>query len=380
MARSARRAGPTLRLPDRLLDALAVVEGEPLDRARVVERIAAGVTRLSARLVGEPDHPGPYLRDAALRSAYTAYYLPVNAPKLWPVLDFLEARGAAPVDGARVLELGAGPGTGCVGAGLWAESRGYHFALHATDVLAEASSSARSLFDALGWRDAQVGVFDALGSAAEPAPADLLLMFNVVNELPESQDARLVERIQRLLTSTGTLVVVEPASKEKSRRVLAFRDACVAAGLGLLGPCTHNDACPMRGRSDDWCHAEWRFERPPYLRAVDQRIGHVREVLKATWFALSAAPCAPLGGHRVVSRRFDEKGRTRAQVCGADGLHTWELQHRDVTPANRDWLDVSRYDRIDLRAVASDRPGRLAPATRCARLSDDADASTLPDS
>jgi len=377
MTRSARRAGPTLTLPDRLLDALAVVEGEPLDRARVLDRIAAGVTRLSARLVGEPDHPGPYLRDAALRSAYTAYYLPVNAPKLWPVLDFLEARGVAPVDGARVLELGAGPGTGCVGAGLWAESRGRRFSLHATDALAEASGSARSLFDALGWRDAQVGVFDALGSSGEPAPADLLLMFNVVNELPEAQDERLVERVRRLLRPMGTLVVVEPASKEKSRRVLAFRDACVRAGLSLLGPCTHHMACPMRARPDDWCHAEWRFERPAYLRAVDQRIGHVREVLKATWFALSSAQRGPLGGHRVVSRRFDEKGRTRAQVCGVDGLQTWELQHRDVTDANRDWLDLSRYDRIELRAVASDRPGRLARESGCARLSDDAEASTL---
>ena len=197
-------------------------------------------------------------------------------------------------------------------------------------------------------------------------------MMNVVNELPDSTDDALVGALDRVLHPSGLALVVEPAARGPSRRALALRDAFVRRGWRVPLPCPHDQVCPARARADDWCHDEWRFERPDFMAAVDARVGTRREVLKATWFVATRAPVERPSGPlmRVVGARVDEKGRCRAPACGSDGqLHLLELQGRDAAPHNRDLARASRFDllRVEGGAAVGDRL-RLSGEDRCERL------------
>jgi hypothetical protein len=239
-------------------------------------------------------------------------------------------------------------------------------------------ADARRLLGKLG-ADAGGGRVDLTAPLAPQvtgAPFDLVVMANVVNELAPEHDARLAAELRALLAPDGALLVVEPAARETSQRALALRDRLVAAGWQAALPCTHSRPCPALA-AGEWCHGAWRFERPDFVRAVDEAVGTRRESLKATWFA--ALPSPRLAEDptlvRVVSERFDPKGLARAVVCGADGRHLVELLQRDRTEANADFAACARHDllRLDgpLDPVGDAR--RLRRDTRCERLDSPAD-------
>lgn len=360
MTRNARRAGLALKLPDELLQALARLEGGPLDSGPVVRRIAAGVTRLNRGLTRERDGFAAYLRDPELRAAYRTYYLSTNAPKLWPILDRLQARGLLPA-GGRALELGCGPGTGAIGLHLWAREAGVSWRCRATDALPEAIACAKETAAALDL-PLETAVADLSKPLSLDGPFDLVMSLNVINELSPRHDARLADDLAAILAPGGLWIVVEPAAAEPSRRVLVLRDLALQRGWHVLAPCPSQHACPALAAADGWCHGEWHFERPAFMRAVDQQTGLRRDVLKATWFVLSRAPAPPVTDGlpgRVVSARRDQKGRSDVFVCAGGAIRHLELQTRDRTEANADFFDLSRHDLVSLSG-----PGVAAGATR----------------
>ncbi len=363
MGRRDRRHGDrVLRVPPPLLEAVGRVDRRAL--ARGVRALNEGLTRDREAFLG-----GAYLKDPALRAAYAAYYLCANAPKLLPILDELALRGALPSRRPlRMLDLGGGPGTAAAAVACWAES----LEATCTDLLAENVHDAVRLLGALGVsaKGQTVDLTKPLSVAG--GPFDLVVMANVVNELAAAHDERLAAELRPLLAPDGVLLVVEPAAREPSRRALAFRERLVAAGWGIALPCPHARPCPALA-AGDWCHGAWRFQRPDFVREVDEAVGTRRESLKATYFA--ALPGGPTAADptrlRVVSERFDPKGKSRAIVCGAGGRATLELRKRDRTAENEAFADVARHDllRIDGPLVPlADGTLRLAPETRCERL------------
>lgn len=347
-----RRAGPPLSVPDALLATLG-----PIDPRRIAPAVAA----TNAGLTGRAWLGRPYLRDDATREAYRTYYLCANAPKLWAVLDRLDLPNTL-----QVLELGAGPGTGVAALATWAQRSGRDLRHLVTDALDENLRDAQRLAEALG-RRVEAQKLELAGPWGVRGRFDLVVAMNVVCELPGALDPHLVAQLEAVTGPGGTVVVIEPASREASGRALALRDALVAAGWVPRWPCPHAAACPT-----GWCHAEWRFERPAFMAEVDRRVGTRREVLKATCFALRRGPVEREAGlARVISERHDEKGRSYLSVCRDGADRVVERQRRDVSDANRDFGAAVRFDllRIEGGAVVGDRL-RLGAGDTCARVED----------
>jgi ribosomal protein RSM22 (predicted rRNA methylase) len=347
-----------------LLDALGEIN--VAECARGVAALSEGLTR-KRRMAGKR-----YLANPRLRAAYATYYLCANAPKVEPLLDALAH--LLPTDRMRVLELGCGPGTGVAGVAAWAEENAVELTHRVTDLLPANVKAAVELGEKLGVTvdgavvDVRRGVPSQL---PDKDPVDLLLMMNLINELPEEADCTVIRAAEKL-AKDGVVLVIEPAAKPASRRALALRDAFCEAGWHVRLPCTHDAPCPALVAEDDWCHGEWRFDRPEFMRAVDAQVGTRREVLKATYFAVTRAPASRDDTlYRIVSERQDNKAMSSAHACGIDGRQRIELQKRDRADCNRAFCKVARHSRVHIEGgtwVGGAR--RLGPEDRCEEADD----------
>lgn len=381
--RTRRRARAPLAVPEALVTALEQLHG-PLASPAATRELARGMAALHQGLTRERTTflTGPrYLADAQLRRAYGTAYVAINAPKLAVALDRLAAGGDLPAGPLRCLELGAGPGTGLAGLGLWARERGVALApMWVTDAVPANLEAAQRLADALKLK-ARTAVVDAARPIAAQLPQgigtfDLLLAMNVVNELPPGADALWVAAARTLLAPGGVVLCIEPAAVESSRRALALRDALVAAGFEPRFPCPHALPCPALARPDDWCHAAWPLARPAFLEAADAALGLRRDLVQATVFALRAPGGAPSVAiaedrrrARLVSDPAAQKGRVRVRACMDDGtLATLERQTRDAKNDVADLAEASLHalwtfggaevvgDALRLRPDADPRP------------------------
>jgi SAM-dependent methyltransferase len=317
-----------------LADLLALYRRE---RGGSMAETVRGVRELSALFNGlTPRRPG-YLASGRLRRAYVNYYLPANAEKVARVLAEMDAY-AAFARPPRVLDFGCGPGTASVA--LLGRGRPVG-ELWLVDVVDEALDDAEFFVRRLG----------AVPRRAHEPPEgafDLILAANVFSEV--ERDLRLEER----LSDEGYLVVVEPALKAATRRLMEWRDRKVAQGYRVAAPCLGESACPMLEHEDLWCHADAPWDRSAWIAEVDRRAGLLKESLKYSYMVLTrkGRALADLPGDvRVVSNLHREKGKAWAWVCGRQGpLCRLEVLARHRSPETAAFFHAARGDVLSVEA------------------------------
>jgi SAM-dependent methyltransferase len=374
------------------LDAVARARGWPASRD--VAKLGARVAALSAAY-NDPHRARASAIDAG--AARLGFAFPRDVPKGAAAVRELLAVGALPRQGAlRVLDLGAG-----LGAMTWGLHRARALAggSGAIDVTwVDADGEALELGVAVARERArEAGHDDALRIAALRAPIeavasaspafaargpfDVVLVGNVLSELDVGRDpaaraaahaAWLHEVLRRHVTQHGSLVVVEPALRDRTRHLHRVRDAVVDLGATVFAPCLHARPCPALAREGDWCHEDLRVDLPPWLVPVSRAAGLRHEgltfsylVLRSDAATLGGAVQAPAGARRlrVVSGTMKSKGKLEAYVCGAfpsgpgpgpgpgrsggdevaARVRAMRLD-RDANDANAEWDELERGD------------------------------------
>lgn len=263
--------------------------------------------------------------------------------------------GEAPL---RVLDLGAG-----LGATTWGVVRalalaGASGAVEAT--LAEPDAGARGLGDAL---------FRELGDPADgvrlaarwtshgfdappPGPFDLVLLGQVVSEIARSRTDRvafLVERLRRLATTAlapgGSLVVIEPALRERTRVLHEIRDGL--ADL-VFAPCPRRGPCPMLARETDWCHEDLAVDLPAWLVPTARAAGLRHEGLTFSYLVVRTDGARVPGTHRLVGQPRETKGKVELDLCTERGLVRVDRLHRDRSEKNAHVDELARGDLLAL--------------------------------
>jgi SAM-dependent methyltransferase len=346
---------------------IALCTGIDIARPRDLDRVAGNVALLS-ELFNSPKPRGsggfePYLRDSETRNAYFLYYTTSNLLKLAAPLDELRLAESFPdrrSGSMSVLDVGCGTGTSLLGVLSWLESRAIPVTtldVHAIDSAPQAVSfvqalagSLRQLIPALPLAfDASVANLRHAGGLGRRF--DLILLSNVLGEMPDLDRASLSDFLSDHLAQDGAVVMIEPALQETSRRLESLRDAFIASGWTVYSPCFRQGNCPALDDERDWCHHDLPWKRPPFIRAIDDNVGNLKLSLKFSYLVLNrhGETLAGRTGRsepvfRVVSERFDEKGRTRAFLCGENGRIPFMLNTRDATEANAAFQSAVRYD------------------------------------
>lgn len=331
--------------------------------AKTVQIISEGLTQDRDSFV-----KSKYLRKEGQRRAYLAYYVTTNFLKLWPPLRELRQSGFWSRGSIKHLDLGSGPGTAAFG--LWSylhEEQGIECSSLLTDLLQENLTEAERALRPFARKmkcapEFSTAVWDLRRPAdiphkiKEQGPYDVITMMNVINELPEEGDEYLISSIMSLLKEDGGIVMIEPSAREQSRRALRFRDRLVAHKAFVYSPCTRYGECPALKEEDNWCHTEVRWDRPAFIKFIDDLAGTLRLSLKFTYGVFRKQDTNLSDVHqptrnfsttgRIVSEVFHEKGRTRLILCNQEGRCEHVMNKRDKSGENKDITKAERYDLV----------------------------------
>ncbi|HYM20348.1 MAG TPA: small ribosomal subunit Rsm22 family protein [Candidatus Kapabacteria bacterium] len=337
-----------------------------------IEGIAEAVRTLSMGLTtGREDFLSEkYLANPAFREAYQLYYTSTNTLKILPQLRELAISNFFKTDSLRVLDLGTG-----TGASLWGLLQYCQYELSsppnieiiAGDNIAENlkfvqrfySSFSKKLRNDRSTLETKMVDLELADSVQfDSKKFDLVFMTNTLNELSSEAETRLLNLFKSILTDTGFIIITEPAARERSRRLLGFRDAVVKDGFTIFAPCTRQSNCPALTSIDNWCHSEYKWQRPEFVKLIDDAASTLRLSLKSTYMTfnrsgkrLSDGLSTESGLFRIVSERFDEKGRVRAMACGESGRGEYVLNKRSKSENNKAFTDTERYDLVQITGI-----------------------------
>jgi len=312
-----------------------------------------------------------------------------DVPKGAAAVRELVATGALrPQAPLRLLDIGAGLGAMTWGLVRALEASGARAGVDATwaDVDAQAMAVGHALVDERAGRVPAALRVRTIAAPVDALPAgvfDVILLGNVLSELDVGTEAgERVERhagllrslLDRALDARGSLVVVEPALRDRARHLHRVRDRVSALGATIFAPCLHSDPCPALARDSDWCHEDLPVDLPEWLVPVARAAGLRRQGLTFSYTVLrkdglrvvDSVPDGPGAARlRVVSDAIATKGKLEAFVCGAvgagDGVPATRARltrlQRDATAANAAWGRSRRGDLIAVDpAPAPERP------------------------
>jgi hypothetical protein len=310
---------------------------------------------------------------ANLRLAYFLYFMPSNLFRVAAIWSELARLGYRWPEGLpfRGLELGAGPASGACGIAAGERHAEVGLPRRGDWALIEQDKATLELgarWAAEYFRDSGLGDWGTRTFARRidlegeilprSAPRfSLWLMSYFLNESsaePVALARKLLHAWRDHLTDEGLVILVEPALRLQSRRLLELRRALLeelAAGRGpamqVLLPCLGHQACGALSDPDDWCHEEVAWWRPPYFRVIDRMAGLDRRTLPFSYLvlartrharekllpALAASPAA--GRERLVSPAHTEGRDYEFFICGEQGKRRARYRPEDGTAPER---------------------------------------------
>ena len=365
------------------LDALAQARGWPTSREP--ERLAVHVAKLS--LAYNMEGASGFLRTRDALSARLGFSFPRDVPKTAGAIRELVATGTLAMHAERplrVLDLGAGLGASTWGVALALEAlapsaRG-RIESTCVDDDAEALALAVAIARARSARPAplELAVEPLHASVAQgllqaKGPFDVVLLGQVLSEVGDEGDAQRLERHVTLVESSldamdshGSVVIVEPALKSRTRHLHAVRDALVARRVGnvnVFAPCVHEAPCPALADEGQWCHEDLGVDLPPWLIPVARAAGLRWQGLTFSYLVLRkderslrslAQRISSAALVRVVSGSIVTKGKHEAFVCGQlerEGVRVLgrvraRRLDREASESNCPWENLTRGDLV----------------------------------
>lgn len=150
------------------------------------------------------------------------------------------------------------------------------------------------------------------------------------------------------------LMIVEPSTREDSRRLQARREELFAKGFQIWAPCTHAKPCPLLRDERDWCHDAIDYPAPSWWPELEAHLPMKNSRLTFSYLLARKSPRPPLQHSlqlRLVGDVLAEKGKSRALSCfdGERAFLSWFPQRRKA--AEPTWR------RGDLLAWPSDPQG-----------------------
>lgn len=306
--------------------------------------------------------------------ARVAFSFPRDVPKGAAAVREIVRDGTlrAPADRPlRVLDLGAG-----LGAMTWGILRALG-TTHVDALLVDEDPEALRLAAAIA-RERGLTFTTRVGTVAQytDVKADVAVLGQVLSELDPRADpaARLetqAQLVRRVLASADTVVIVEPALRDRTRHLHALRDALTGGGGAFVhAPCLHSKPCPALAAEGDWCHEDLAsIDLPDWVAPIARAAGLRWQGLTFSYLVLRKDPPGEAREatreptavrFRVTSDLLRSKGKTELFACCESG------QRLRVRRLEREGSELDELERGDVVVLSSssgppiDERGRIA--------------------
>ncbi len=376
---------------ERVRQLLEVPANSPLKESDL-KKLALNTKRLSDYFTKKvEERPEFYLKDDRLMAAYLAYFLPSNLLKvnkalselmLHPAVDqFTDCGGKL-----SVLDLGCGPGTATLGlinflAQLEQREGPFSLNLMAADntqqCLDEASLMPRRLWNAYSEKLPENRLADLtvrtvkldmsqINEALFGEKFDLIILANSIGETLSADNwlargSDLVETLMEYnLTTKGAMIIIEPALRDSSRKLLMMRDELLARGRSnVYSPCIIQDKCGALDNPKDWCHEGYGWAMTSLIKELDKRTGFNKSQLKYSYLVLrkdglilqETMPAGEGENFRVVSDLLVMKGERKLFLCGQRGRIQLGRLDRDLSKSNMQFDEIRRGDIVEVQGI-----------------------------
>jgi ribosomal protein RSM22 (predicted rRNA methylase) len=306
------------------------------------------------------------------RLAYFLSFMPPNlfrVASVWAELHRLGFQFPKVEGEFRGLEFGAGTASGACGIIAGEKFAPIGLPASGSFALIEQSKSALSL--GADWFDHLAAIygqsyrsrgFHRRVELNEPwlpknAPSfHVMIMSFFLNEsplAPEEMVTEFIKTAENHLEQEGLIVIVEPALKLQSRKLLLFRKALIeklktsSSSLKILLPCLGEQACGALIKEEDWCHEEVDWMRPNYLRELDLLTGLDRRTLPFSYLVIQKTKRSlneiftkfeglDQERYRLVSPSKNLSKRTSEFfMCGQDGKRRTRFSPEDLEHPER---------------------------------------------
>lgn len=312
----------------------------PLSQIERLEPIAQALTQSFTS--ERPDAFTPYLNTPDALTTYALLFAPQTYTRVTAILEqILQRLPDFPDRPLRILDLGCGIGSA---------------ALAAYDLLQRTTGRAPEL-TGVDWSEDALQAFKAIHPQAitlrsdirafQPTTTyDIILSSFAFNEaLPILHEAR--EKLYTLAAALtedapSFILLLEPADRVATPRLLALRPLLSQQGYPLYAPCPHAAACPMIASQHGVCHDVRKFKpaRPAILltRHCKKTLAEVKYTPLA--FGRKNGPqakgfCDP-EFLRLVGPVDRGKGVLQVRVCMGDGaLRRLEIPNAELTSDRR---------------------------------------------
>jgi SAM-dependent methyltransferase len=338
---------------------------------RKLNAVTTRVRDLQRGLTGTRDFVGTdYMDDRSSFIAYLLYYWPVSLYETCAILEELRLRGHLPAIHS-VLDVGSGSAP----ASFAASAFGAEYALlvdksiYALETARTIAARAAQLYPKSGMHleiETECTRLEDLRLQSERR-FDLIVASHSMNELwnntPNQNKFRtdFILNLMSHLSDHGLIIIIEPSAHITSIPLLALRDSVIQHHIVCVGPCPHQNRCPMRDFENRPCFSVWDWKIPHCISELAAGAGLDRTSLKASWIALQKAPqlgdAIPIQiSHppstvrgRVVSEPMRNKAdRIRSIICSSEGdLISLSAPFKDEAAQRQGFFDLERGDVIE---------------------------------
>lgn len=192
---------------------------------------------------------------------------------------------------------------------------------------------------------------------------DAIILANSLAEVFADQNIPVyfIERLLKSCSEQGIIIILEPATKELSRRLMLLRDDILKQEKAqVLLPCLHAEECPLTEirQQKEWCHQSIAWDVPEYLKILNQGLNREIDRLKFSYMIIAQKGLREriINKFFVISSLFREKGKLRCYLCTMNGRIELVLLKKNKSALNNEFNFIRKGDIIILDQVIKKKP------------------------
>lgn len=282
--------------------------------------LVKAIEELSHKFTKEREKIGDYLKDERLTSAYAAFYLTTNIPKLQSVFQWMPSEWLEELKNCELVDLGAGPGTFSLAFREWLGNKVQGIIQIETSSLMR--EQAQKLWDGLYPGEELTQSFFW---KSDKKQSRFLLFGHSANEIGVEGSLKYIRDI-----SPDHILFIEPGTKEYFPKMLEIRKALIEAGYHILFPCPLDHECPLKGSQNDWCHQFIQVKQEMEIERLSQMAKKDRRHLPLIVHAFSKTFKSENPSTRLVRVFPETKFSFEWEVCEFNQIERFQIMKRDL--------------------------------------------------